>query len=261
VALARPHVNTLHTFAGGVAGAPDLIAARQVAEALNTTHHEVVVTLEDMLAALPQVIYHLESFDAPLVRSSVMNYLVAQRAAEHVGSIFSGEGADELFAGYAYLQEMRQDRLAPELLDITRQLHNTALQRVDRSAAAHGLVAHIPFLDLDVVQYAMRIPAELKLWRDEHAVEKWILRRSLEGTLPEAILWRQKAKFWHGSGLEDMLSDHAENVISDGEMGQAPPEGHVLRSKEEMMYYRIFRQQFGDLDDLSWVGRTGMIAP
>ena len=55
---------------------------------------------------MPAVIYHLESFDALLVRSSITNYLVAQAAADFVPAVFSGEGGDELFAGYAYLKAL-----------------------------------------------------------------------------------------------------------------------------------------------------------
>jgi len=99
-ALARPHVSKLFTFAAGMRGAPDLEYARQVAQHLQSEHHEVVVTLDQMLAVLPKVIYHLESFDALLVRSSITNYLVAKLAAEYVPEVFSGEGGDELFAGY-----------------------------------------------------------------------------------------------------------------------------------------------------------------
>ena len=98
-ALAKPYVGTLHSFVSGVEGAPDLVYGRQMAEYLDTEHHELIVTLEDMLEALPQVIYNLESFDALLVRSSITNYLTAQLVSDYVGAVFSGEGGDELFAG------------------------------------------------------------------------------------------------------------------------------------------------------------------
>ncbi len=258
VALARPHLRTLHTFAVGVPGAPDLAFARQVAEALGTVHHEILVSAQEMLAALPDVIYHLESFDALLVRSSVTNYLAAKHAVQHVGSVFSGEGADELFAGYQYLQGLDQARLASELIDITRRLHNTALQRVDRSAAAHGLVVYVPFLDPEVVDYAMRIPVTLKLRRGGRAVEKWILRRAMAGALPEGVLWRRKTKFWQGAGVQDLLAQHAEETVSDADLRRERrlPNGWVLNSKEELMYYRIFHERFGQLGDLAWMGRT-----
>jgi asparagine synthase (glutamine-hydrolysing) len=257
-ALARPHVRELHTFSAGLPNAPDLKFAHKMAEFLHAEHHEVCVTLNEILAALPKVIYHLESFDALLVRSSVTNYLAAQRAAEYVGAVFSGEGADELFAGYAYLETIEPDRLSDELMDITHRLHNTALQRVDRSASAHGLVAHVPFLDPDVVEHASHIPASLKLKEEGEMIEKWILRRALTDALPEDVLWRRKAKFWQGAGVGDLLAQYAEERITDADFRRERtlPNGWTLDTREELMYYRIFKEQFGELKDLSWMGRT-----
>ena len=253
--LARSHVRQLHTFVAGIAGAPDLEYARQVAEFLHTDHHEVIVNFEEMLAALPDVIYHLESFDALLVRSSITNYLVAQRAAEYVPAVFSGEGGDELFAGYEYLKTLDPALLPSELVDITARLHNTALQRVDRCASAHGTVAHVGFLDPDVLEYAQRIPTDLKL---HHGVEKWILRQAMAGALPDSVLNRPKSKFWQGAGVEDLLAEYANEKISDTDFQRERqlPNGWVLNTKEELLYYRIFREYFGILSDFSWMGRT-----
>lgn len=254
-ALARPQQSQMATFAAGVAGAPDLEYARSVADFLGTKHHEVVVDVQAMVAVLPQVIWHLESFDALLVRSSITNYLVARVASEHVPAVFSGEGGDELFAGYAYLQPFSLQELPAELLDITGRLHNTALQRVDRSAAAHGLLAHVPFLDPEVFSYALSVPAAHKL-RD--GIEKWILRRALAGLLPQQVLNRRKAKFWEGAGVGEQLAAYAAERISDADFYRERrlPNGWELNSKEELMYYRIFRDHFGEMNDLSWMGRT-----
>ncbi len=254
-ALARPHARTFHTFAAGAAGAPDLEHARAVADYIRSEHHEVIVSFEDMLAALPSVIYHLESFDALLVRSSITNYLVGQAASEYAPAVFSGEGGDELFAGYEYLKSLDPAQLPDELIDIIGRLHNTALQRVDRCASAHGTVAHMGFLDPNVVDYALRIPAEYKL---RQGVEKWILRRAMEGALPESVLNRTKAKFWEGAGVGEQLAQHAEQHISDGDFGRERtlPNGWKLNTKEELLYYRIFSQFFGNLPGLAWMGRT-----
>ena len=254
-ALVRPHVRELHTFAAGLSGAPDLEHARVAAEYLKTTHHEVIVSSKGLFAALSRVIYHLESFDALLVRSSITNFLAAQRAADYVPAVFSGEGGDELFAGYDYLSSIPPDQLAAELVDITGRLHNTALQRVDRCAAAHGLVAHVPFLDAAVVDYALRIPTEYKL-RD--GVGKWILRQAMEGLLPEQILRRKKAKFWEGAGVGEQLAEHADACITDADFRRERtlPNGWTINTKEELMYYRAFRERFGSIGDFSWMGRT-----
>jgi asparagine synthase (glutamine-hydrolysing) len=253
--FARPLVRKLHTFSAGFPESPDLVHARIMAEHIESDHHEIIVNLDDLLSALPEVIYHLESFDALLVRSSIANFLVSQDAARHVAAVLSGEGGDELFAGYTYLKSLDLDELANELIDITGRLHNTALQRVDRSASAHGTVAHVGFLDPKVVEYALQIPTKYKIFKN---VEEWILRKAMNEKLPKEILNRKKAKFWHGSGIETCLHEYAEAQIDNEEFERFRklPNGFILNTKEEFMYYRIFRKYFKDLKNLSWMGRT-----
>lgn len=254
-ALARPEVRRLHTFAAGLAGAADLEYAQLVARHIQSEHHEIVVNLDDMLAVLPDVIYHLESFDALLVRSSIVNFMAGRTAADYAPATLSGEGGDELFAGYAYLKALDPALLADELLDITGRLQNTALQRVDRCSAAHGIIAHVAFLAPEVLEYALRIPVEYKL---RNGVEKWVLRQAAGDLLPPVVLNRTKAKFWKGAGVGDLLAEHARAQISDRDFAaeRVLLNGWQIRTKEELMYYRIFRQHFGDLDKLDWMGRT-----
>ena len=105
----------------------------------------------------------------------------------------------------------------------------------------------------------MRIPSQLKLRRKNgEIVEKWILRQSLADMLPDEVLWRRKAKFWQGAGVGELLAQHAEEQITDDEFGRERtlPNGWTLNTKEELMYYRVFKEYFGDLKTLSWMGRT-----
>jgi asparagine synthase (glutamine-hydrolysing) len=254
-ALIRPTMNKLFTFTAGLKGSSDLEYARTVADFIDSEHLEVVVEFSDLLRILPEVIYHLESFDALLVRSSLMNYIVAQKASEYVNQVTSGEGGDELFAGYHYLKELPPEIIPDELIDITKRMHNTALQRVDRSAAAHGTVAHVCFLDPKVVEYALRIPSEYKL---RNNVGKWILREALEGVLPKKVLNRKKEKFWKGAGVDELILEYADEKITGDDFHRERNlrNGWRLNSKEELLYYRFFKEQYGNLEQLSWMGRT-----
>lgn len=239
-------------------GAPDIEYAKTVADYTGSTHHEVIISEEDLPKVLSEVILALESFDALLVRSTIMNYLVSKVAKDYVDTVFSGEGGDELFAGYDYIKELPVESIPAELIDITNRLHNTALQRVDRSSSVNGLTAHVPFLDGEVVDYAMSIPPQLKLLQGEFPIEKWILRKSMEGDLPEPVLWRKKAKFWEGAGVEEILSDYADKQISDNDFKTQRVIGQDLKlnTKEELLYYCYFEEYFNGLDDLNWMGRT-----
>jgi len=236
-------------------GAPDLEFAAEVARFIKSDHHEVIVTAEDLYSSLPEVIYHLESFDALQVRSSIINYFVAKRAADYVSDVFSGEGGDELFAGYEYLKVIPQELLSDELINITKNLHNTALQRVDRSASAHGITAHTVFTNPEVVKFAFTIPVELKIYNN---VEKWILREVMKNSLPDQILKRPRIKFWEGAGVNDLISGYADKHITDNDFRQERRlyNNWLINTKEELYFYKIFKDHFGPDLRLSWMGRT-----
>ena len=254
-AIARPFVKTLHTFSAGLKNASDLAFAKEVANHIGSVHHEVIVEFNEMISKLPEVIYHLESFDALLIRSSIINYIAAKAASDYVPEIFSGEGGDELFAGYEYIKSIPQNSIADELIDITGRLHNTAFQRVDRCASAHSTVPHVIFADPKVFNFALSIPAKYKL---NNGVEKWILRQAVKDALPSSVLNRTKAKFWEGAGVYELISDYASKKVTDKDLSteRILPNGWNLSSKEELLYYRIFKEHFGEASNYDWMGRT-----
>src|SRR5690606_1908838 len=118
------------------------------------------------------------SYDQALVESAVPCWFVSKLAAENVKVVLSGEGADEIFAGYGYFQDIHDTgALHQECVRLLRGLHNMNLQRVDRMTMAHALEGRVPFLDVDLVARAMKHDPALKT--REGRAEKWLLRRSV----------------------------------------------------------------------------------
>jgi len=255
----------IKSFCIGLAGSPDLTAAKQVAEYLGTEHHELVYTPQELLEAIPQVIYHLESFEPSLVRSAIPTYFVSKLASRHVKVILSGEGADELFSGYSYLAKIKEEQpLERELVRVLGSLHNINLQRLDRLSMAHSIEGRVPFLDVDLIRYVLQIPARWKMprVRDNQISEKWLLRSAFDGTgyLPDEILWRKKEEFSEGSGTKELLDDTFDRCISNLELQMEQvrirqEDGVEIRSKEELYYYRIFKTFYPDPSVINAVGR------
>ena len=103
-AVMRRHFDHLNSFCVGMKDSTDIQYARQVAEFIGTKHHEYVYDRDEVINALTKVVYHLESYDSALVRSAIPTYFVSKMASEYVKVILTGEGSDEVFAGYRYLR-------------------------------------------------------------------------------------------------------------------------------------------------------------
>jgi asparagine synthase (glutamine-hydrolysing) len=251
----------LKTFAVGLEDSPDLLAARAVAEHLGTEHHESVYTQEDALKVLPEVVRTIENFDPSLVRSAVPNYILAEFTAKHVKVVLTGEGADEIFAGYEYLEDFRtEEDLHVELVRTIEGLHNLNLQRADRVTMAHGLEARVPFLELDMISLGLSLPAGWKL-AGEDQPEKRLLRMAFEGWLPDDFLWRKKAQFGDGSGAASVLQDRMEESVTEEEFERERHEVEPpLRTREEVAYYRIFAEVLGGIRPRRTISRFATAA-
>lgn len=238
--MARSTDQPVHSFAAGTEGSSDLLAARRVAEHLGLRHHERVYTAADVVEVLPRVVAQMESYEPSLVRSAVPNYLVAELAARTVKVVLTGEGADELFAGYDHLRTVDDADLGEELLRSVEGLHNLNLQRCDRVTMSHGLEARVPFLDRDLVGLAQHLPVAWRLPGD-HGQEKRLLREAFDGWLPEDLLWRPKEQFGDGSGTAEAISERANELVPDAQWRHARVPGlPAPRSREELAYQRIF---------------------
>lgn len=239
----------LHSFSIGLEGSPDLAAARTVAAALDSVHHQFHFTLQEGIDALSDVIHHVESYDVTTVRASTPMYLMARRIkAMGVKMVLSGEGSDEIFGGYLYFHKAPDARaFHEETVRKLDQLHLFDCLRANKSTAAWGVEARVPFLDREFLEVAMSFDPALKMVAPG-GIEKQVLREAFRGYLPEAILWRQKEQFSDGVGYGwiDALKAYAAREVGDDELARAalrfahnPP-----ATKEAYLYRSLFEHHF-----------------
>lgn len=239
----------LHSFAIGLEGSPDLDAAQHVADHIGTVHHSFHYTIQDGIDALRDVIYHIETYDVTSIRASTPMYLLARKIkAMGIKMVLSGEGADEIFGGYLYFHKAPSARDFHE--ETVRKLATLDLYdclRANKSMAAWGVEARVPFLDKRFMDVAMRTNPEAKMVK-AGMQEKQILREAFKSLLPERIYKRQKEQFSDGVGYAwiDSLRAHAEEHVSDAEMQDAESRFAVNppTTKEGYFYRRIFEEHF-----------------
>ena len=239
----------LHSFSVGLEDAPDLKAARIVADHIGTIHHEINFTVQEGIDAIRDVIYHLETYDITTIRASTPMYLIA-RAIKSLGikMVLSGEGADELFGGYLYFHKAPNAKeFHEETVRKLDKLHQYDCLRANKSLAAWGIEGRVPFLDKEFIDVAMNINPEDKMIKNGR-IEKWVLREAFKDYLPESVLWRQKEQFSDGVGYSwiDSLKDLVSKEVSDNDLENASKTFSINtpRNKEEYYYRSIFRDHF-----------------
>jgi asparagine synthase (glutamine-hydrolysing) len=262
-AIAAKHAfsdpSELHSFSIGLEGAPDLLEARRVAAFVGTHHHEFNFTTEEALDAIPDVVYHLESWEQ--IRASVPMFLLARKIkALGFKMVLSGEGADETFGGYLYFHEAPSaNEFHAECVRKTARLHQWDVMRANKSPHAWGVEARVPFLDMGVLDLVMNTDPKLKMINmnekpdGAHSrMEKYLLRKAFDCPddpyLPDTVLWRQKEQFSDGVGYDwvDALQECANTAITDSMFAKreqrfkfSPPstkEYYMLRSMFESYF-------------------------
>ena len=245
----------IETFSIGLSGSPDLKYAKMVADHLNTKHHEVIVTEEDFLNAIPDVIRRIESYDTTTVRASVGNCLIGKYISENSDAkvIFNGDGADELMGGYLYFYNcdnaLKFDNECHRLL---KNISYFDVLRSDRSISSWGLEPRTPFLDKSFVSFYLSLPLELRFKKD--VIEKKIVRdaftSSLSPFLPNDVLFRKKEAFSDGVSAETrswykIIQEHLDNPEFDGWF----TEKNEL-TKEQQYYKKIFDELYPNKDSV-----------
>ena len=225
----RNQLGPVETYSIGMAGSEDLQCAQIVANYLGTKHTEILLTEDDFLNAIPDVIHAIESYDTTSVRASIGNWLLGKYIREHSDAkvIFNGDGSDELTGGYLYMD------CAPDAIEFDKEcrrllkdIHAFDVLRSDKSISSHGLEPRTPFLDRGWTQFYLSIPPDIRFHKYDknNNISKHLLRTAFssnlytnvydQALLPDSILWRKKEAFSdgvskHTRSLYEIIKDHA----------------------------------------------------
>ena len=242
----------IRTFAIGMeSDAIDLKYAREVASFLNSEHTEVIMTKDDVITSLEEVIENLATYDITTIRASMGMFLLCRAIHKDtdVRVLLTGEVSDELF-GYKYTDYApNSEEFQKESRKRVRELFYYDVLRADRCIADNSIEARVPFGDLEFVSYVMAIDPEMKMNR--HKMGKYLLRKAFsEGSyLPQNILWREKAAFSDavGHSMVDELKEYAVSIYKDKDWRKLcleyPQEGRPF-TPESLLYRTIFEKYY-----------------
>ncbi|NDB85328.1 MAG: hypothetical protein EB127_21895, partial [Alphaproteobacteria bacterium] len=253
----------VETYSIGLEGSEDLHYARIVADHLGTRHTEIVLTEQEFLDAIPDVIRSIESYDTTTVRASIGNWLLGKYISENSNAkvIFNGDGSDELMGGYLYMNacpdSLEFDKESRRLL---RDIHAFDVLRSDKSISSHGLEPRTPFLDRTWVQYFLSIHPEIRNHRVHNSCEKYLVRNAFsadyyqtregDALLPDEILWRRKEAFSDGvSKTTRSLYEIIQEYTDSKDLGVSMTEYEHLNpmTSEQRYYRRVFEEAYPGL--------------
>jgi len=221
-------------FAAGLPESHDLKSAQQAARLMRIDLQVIHLDADRIEMLIPRVIEAIESSTPlDLAIALPMYVLSEQTKAAGLRSILTGQGADELFAGYSRYARLPaanykglRDALELDVLNIARD----NLERDNLAAAAHSIDVVLPYLDPRVVKFGLTIDGALKLNR---GINKYILRKVAEQLMPHELAYKPKKALQYGSGVSAVLRQLARKNLPYGRRNSKGAVGMYLRSVAE----------------------------
>ena len=222
----------------------DLTYAQIIAKHTQLHLSLIQVSMEEMLDSINETIKILGNFNDIEIRNSIVPFIYLNSLKKKgIDSVITGDGADEIFAGYNFLLKKSEEELDEELKRIKRIMHFPS-KDIARSL---DMKVETPFLNEDVIRFSDTIPISMKInLKDGEKFGKWILRETFEKELPRNIVWREKSPMQDGSGTSN-LTELFNTIITDKIFLQKKAkileeDGVYIRSKESLHYYECFRK-------------------
>lgn len=226
--------------------APDLMYAKILSEKYSIRHLIKHLTIEDMDDAIENVVRIMKTFDPMEIRNSSVIYASLKELKDNgFDSVMTGDGSDELFIGYNYLQRFDREKLKDELEKLWQIMHFSS------TVIGKELKINVktPYLDKEFLEFAQRIPIELKI-KKENDVKwgKWILRSCFEYFITKKVAWRRKMPLEEGAGI-NVFAERFNTSINDIDFTQKVKfytsyDSVRIRNKEHLHYYTIYRNFF-----------------
>ena len=204
------------------------------------------VSIDQMLGAIESTIKILKNFNDIEIRNSIVPYLYMNALKEkNITNVITGDGADEIFAGYNFLLKKDHNELKNELKRIKKIMHFTS----QKIANKLGISIQMPFIDEKIIELVETLPINL-LINQKNGIKfgKWVLRKAFENTLPTNVIWRKKTAMQDGSGTTN-LTKLFDSIITDDiftkKVKKIKSECNIkIRTKESLYYYELFKENF-----------------
>ena len=219
---------------------------KQMVEFLKLNHETYTFNVEAAIDAAKDVVKVLKTFDPMDVRNTLPAYIGLKVAKEKgINSVFTGDALDELF-GYPWQFHLSETEFAKALSDMWGEMSFSSKPMGD----SIGVKVQQPYLDPVFMDFAKHLPVNLKVnFHNGEKYGKWLLRKAYDGFIPDEVVWRGKAPLERGTGTW-VLPDYFEKEMPTADYEEKKKfvleeDDVILTSKEQLVYYEIFRKTFG----------------